>query len=503
MRLLRSLIRRGTPVPPLPACGGEGRGGGESPGRRREVSASSLFLHAPPSLALPHRKRGEGDRARLASLALLTWLAVLPAAAQAPTPDPEQLTREAQAKQAEKQARETELKAIEQRLAGNAQARAKLEAEIAAIRADRAALNGSLLETTRRAQAAERRVNATEERLTLLQTSEAAIRRSLEGRRGLIGEVLAALQRTGRRPPPAVLVRPEDILEAVRASMLLGAVVPDLRQEIEILSADLGELVRLRDGIGSERKAITAELEQLASERQRLASLVEARRDREARAARDADAQRSQGGELAAQAKSLRDFVERMEKEISAATRAADSARQALEAETREQRQRMAALAFKDPARLAPKIAFVEARGLLALPAVGSQLRGFGENDGVGGQTRGISVSTRPNALISAPSDAWVAYAGPFRSFGQLLILNAGGGYYILLAGMQRIDVSLNQFVLAGEPVAVMGETSEAAASIVGSGTGQPILYIEFRKDGVSIDPTPWWTKPQSEKVRG
>lgn len=436
------------------------------------------------------------------------WLAgallvASPAAAQAAPPDPDQLTREAEAKAQEKQAREAELKAIEAKLAGNAETRAKLEAEIAAIRADRSALNTALLETTRRTQASESRIAAIETRLALLQSSESAIRRSLEGRRHLIAEVLAALQRIGRRPPPAVLVRPEDILEAVRASMLLGAVVPDLRQEIEILGTDLRELVRLRDGIAEERKAIAGQMQELAGERQRLASLIEARRDREASAARDAEAQRSAGSELAAQARGLRDFVERMEKEITSASRAAEAARQALEAETREQRQRMAALAFKDPARLAPKIAFAEARGLLPLPASGSQLRGFGENDGSGGTTRGISLETRPGALVSAPSDAWVVYAGPFRSFGQLLILNAGGGYYMLLAGMQRIDVTLNQFVLAGEPVAVMGETSEAAATIVGSGTGQPVLYIEFRKDGVSVDPTPWWLKPQGEKVRG
>jgi septal ring factor EnvC (AmiA/AmiB activator) len=429
--------------------------------------------------------------------------APLPALAQVPSPDPEQLTREAQAKEQEKQARAAELKAIEARLAGNTEARAKLEAEIAAIRADRSALNTALLETSKRTQAAESRVSAIETRLALLQSSESAIRRSLEGRRHLIAEVLAALQRIGRRPPPAVLVRPEDILEAVRASMLLGAVVPDLRQEIEILGTDLRELVRLRDGIADERKAISAQMQDLAGERQRLASLIEARREREASAARDAEAQRGAGTELASQARGLREFVERMEKEISSASRAADAARQALETETREQRQRMAALAFKDPARLAPKIAFGEARGLLPLPAAGSQLRGFGENDGSGGTTRGISLETRPNAFVSAPSDAWVVYAGPFRSFGQLLILNAGGGYYMLLAGMQRIDVSLNQFVLAGEPVAVMGETSEAAATIVGSGTGQPVLYIEFRKDGVSVDPASWWTKPQGEKVRG
>lgn len=428
---------------------------------------------------------------------------VQPSLAQTSPPDPEALQREAMQKLVEKQAREAELKAIEQRLAGNKDAREKLEGEIAAIRADRAALNKALLETTARTQAGEQKLGDLEKRLSLLQSSEAAIRRSLDSRRGLIAEVLAALQRIGRRPPPAVLVRPEDILEAIRASMLLGAVVPDLRQEVEILGTDLAELVRLRNGIATEQTNIGAEMEQLAAERQRLASLVEARREREAAAAKDVEAQKTLGDQLAGQARSMRDFVEKIEKEISVANKAADAARKAIEQETREQRDRMTALAFKDPARLAPKIAFADARGLLSLPVAGSRLRGFGDPDGAGGTTRGISLETRPGALVSAPSDGWVVYAGPFRSFGQLLILNAGGGYYMLLAGMQRIDVALNQFVLAGEPVAVMGETSEAAATTVGVGTGQPVLYIEFRKDGTSVDPTPWWTKSQGEKVRG
>ncbi|CAH1658097.1 Peptidoglycan DD-metalloendopeptidase family protein [Hyphomicrobiales bacterium] len=441
---------------------------------------------------------------RLGLVALLATASLAVSAFAQPKPaDPESLAREAQQKAAEKQEREAELKAIEQRLAGNTEARASLEKEIAGIRADRAALNKALLDTAGKTQAGEERLGALEKRLALLQSSETAIRRSLDGRRGLIAEVLAALQRIGRRPPPAVLVRPEDILEAVRASMLLGSVVPELRQEIEILATDLGELVRLRDNIASEKLRIGAEMEQLASERQRLASLIEARREREANAARDVEAQAALGKELAGQARSMRDFVEKIEKEISVANKAADAARQAIEQETREQRERMTALAFKDPARLAPKIAFSDAKGLLALPVAGSRLRGFGDPDGAGGTIRGISLETRASALVSAPSDGWVVYAGPFRSFGQLLILNAGGGYYILLAGMQRIDVALNQFVLAGEPVATMGETSEAAATTVGVGTGQPVLYIEFRKDGVSIDPTPWWTKSQGEKVRG
>jgi septal ring factor EnvC (AmiA/AmiB activator) len=96
-----------------------------------------------------------------------------------------------------------------------------------------------------------------------------------------------------------------------------------------------------------------------------------------------------------------------------------------------------------------------------------------------------------------------VAFAGPFRTYGQLLIINAGGGYYLLLAGMERMNVSLGQFVLAGEPVAVMGEASQATAASVGSETTQPVLYVEFRKDGTSIDPSPWWAASTNEKVRG
>ena len=82
-------------------------------------------------------------------------------------------------------------------------------------------------------------------------------------------------------------------------------------------------------------------------------------------------------------------------------------------------------------------------------------------------------------ARITAPADGWVVYAGEFRSYGQLLIINAGGGYHVLLAGMSRIDVSLGQFVLAGEPIAVMGNS---AAPSQGDDSSRPVLYVEFQK---------------------
>jgi murein hydrolase activator len=91
-------------------------------------------------------------------------------------------------------------------------------------------------------------------------------------------------------------------------------------------------------------------------------------------------------------------------------------------------------------------------------------------------------------------------YAGEFRSYGQLLIINAGDGYHILLAGMSQIDVQPGQFVLAAEPVGTMSGTPKTSPSA--AQTNAPVLYVEFRKDGRPIDPDPWWVAGQ-EKVQG
>src|SRR6202000_147780 len=157
---------------------------------------------------------------------------------------------------------------------------------------------------------------------------------------------------------------------------------------------------------------------------------------------------------------------------------------------------------LKDPSRLSPAIAFASAKGLFALPVNGTRIRDFGGFDGSGGVEKGISLGTRPGAQVTTPCDGWVVYAGPFRSYGQLLILNAGGGYHVLIAGMERISVSLGQFVQTGEPVATMGTTSQVA-SILATNATQPVLYVEFRKDNNPIDPGPWWAANEGEKVRG
>jgi len=137
-----------------------------------------------------------------------------------------------------------------------------------------------------------------------------------------------------------------------------------------------------------------------------------------------------------------------------------------------------------------------------AVPGIDNPTSEFSTNEEHSSLSGALSeLASRTGAQVTAPSDGWVVYAGPFRSYGQLLILNAGGGYHVLLAGMERISVDLGQFVLTGEPVAVMGGGPQSAAAVA-TGSSQPVLYIEFRKDGTPVDPTPWWAS-DSEKVRG
>jgi len=372
---------------------------------------------------------------------------------------------------------------------------AALRADLESARGDRGKLNQLLIDATARARTVEQQYIEVEGRIGELDKASADLGRSLAGRRGVIADVLAALLRMGRDPPPALLLRPDDALDAVRSAILLGALVPELRVEAETLAADLTEHRRVKTELVAARESLAALRRALEADRNRIAALVGERQKRQAEANPVPAAERAQAVGVARAAPDVHDLVTRLESEVAPAARAAGAAR---DADTAERAKPTDLAALKDPRRLAPAIPFTEAKGLLPLPVAGVTLSGFGARDAVGGIEKGLTLATRPGAPVSAPADGWVVYAGPFRSYGQLLIINAGGGYHILMAGMERITVDLGQFVLAGEPVAVMGAARAGAAA-----SGQPQLYVEFRKDGVSIDPAPWWAATDSRKVRG
>jgi septal ring factor EnvC (AmiA/AmiB activator) len=393
-------------------------------------------------------------------------------------------------------ARKQELEALraEQKKALDNEAR--LKRDIETIGDDRRKFNQQIIDTAARVVGVEERIAQTQERLKPLDDGEQALRTSLEQRRDVIAEVLAALQRMGRQAPPGLLVRPEDALQSVRSAMVLGAVLPELRHQAEALAADLGDLVTLRKQIADERDRLANDLRALATDRLRLSLFVDERQRRQGEAEKALADERQRVGQLARQADNLNQLIVNLGQVPDAASRAARSG------DGRKPDGRPDLAALSDPGRLSPAISFASAKGMLPLPANGAKIKQFGAPDGVGGTEKGLSIAARPRGQITAPCDGWVVYAGTFRNYGQLLILNAGGGYHVLLAGMERISVDLGQFVVTGEPVAVMGGGAQSAAALAGA-SSQPVLYVEFRKDGIPVDPGPWWAANEGQKVRG
>ena len=366
----------------------------------------------------------------------------------------------------------------------------QLEDEVAGLKKDQASITAALIQSAKTDKKLEQDIGGIADKLASLRAQEDGIRASLRARRGVLAEVLAALERMGLNPPPAILVRPDDALASVRSAVLLGAVVPEMRGQVEELAGDLKQMQTVTASITQEQERLkTARIAQ-AGERERQSLLLDEKKKLQAQSETEIEAQRKHSEELAAKAGSLKDLIGSLDQQMAGVRAAADAARKA-EADRLAAAKERAGETAPDANRLRAPADFVSLQGKLALPAAG-----------LGGTMMGQVIETLPSATITSPSDGVVLYAGKFRSYGQLLILDAGGGYHVVMAGMGRIDVVQGQFVLAGEPVGAMGEKLLASVAPIEVGNGAPLLYIEFRKDGKPVDPAPWWSERLSGRTQ-
>ncbi|MDR1828977.1 MAG: hypothetical protein LBR29_11660, partial [Methylobacteriaceae bacterium] len=337
---------------------------------------------------------------------LLVLALTVPAAGQEPSVSGDETY-------AERALKEEELQAVEHARRQTAETMKNLEEEATRLAGDRVALNAGLLSAAQRLKSGEIRVRALENRLAALSENESAIRTSLESRRELIAEVLTILQRMGKSLPPAVLSRPDDMLQAVRTSILMDPVLGEMREELDILVNDLEDLAAVRKNVDEEREKLRGELAALGEEQQRLTALVDARQNSLAANRQQMDEERRKAQDLASRAQTLQELIDGMEENVESARVAAAAARRLSESAPSASG---SALPFSDPARLAPKTAFRNLRGMLPLPVNGEILHRFGEPDGLGGTTKGITLQTRANSFVVSPADGWVLFAGPYRS---------------------------------------------------------------------------------------
>lgn len=417
----------------------------------------------------------------------------------------------------QRDAKQAELEAVALKIKEAAERRDKIQREIETLARDTGAINRALITAGQRGQELEQQVAQTEADLTAARTRQTVVRDQLRGKSALLSEVLAALQRMGRNPPPALLVTPRDALQSVRSAILLGAVVPEIRGETDVLLAQVRQLVQATRDVEEQRTLLTTRLNVLAEDESRLAALVAKKKELEDASRNKLKNEEAAAEQLARNATSLESLINELERTITAAANAARAAREADSQRTDREEQRLAAarralqdgtatkesrndLLRADPNRKEPALAFSKALGKLPFPAAGEVVRPFGAPLTLaGGRTdtankaRAISIETRPNARVSAPADSWVVYAGPFRSFGKIIILNGGDKAHMVLTGLSQINVDTGRFVLAGEPIGRMGARRIASALSPNLGSNKPVLTVEFRINGRPVDPAPWW----------
>lgn len=401
----------------------------------------------------------------------------------------------------------SELEALQSEREASAKALDRLQSKIATLKHDQDLLQKSLKDAEQKQSTLNTRAQESQQRLVLLEQDESAIKLSLKERNGILSEVLAALQRLGSNPPPALLVKPEDALSSVRSAILLGAVVPEIRSETEKLLTDLQRLAGIRENIDNERVELAQALAQSIEEEKKLALLLQEKAALNVASLQQLEKEKTRINELKSKSKDLQMLMASIDEEVisirqeAEEARIAEIARQRKAAENLEKARDLARKNTKDDKQLAPSYAFSELRETLPYPVEGIIAASFGQDNGAGEPLQGIALSASESAQVIAPIDGWVVYSGPFRSYGKMLIINAGEGYHMIMSGMGNLNVTQGQFVLKGEPIATMGPLKQHDNKTFALASGKPTLYIELRKDKKTIDSAPWWAGITSGRV--
>ncbi len=386
-----------------------------------------------------------------------------------------------------------ELEAVEQDLSLSAERQAQLlEAAKAAVAAQ-GQLADQLVALAETASGQEAKLAAVEAKQLEFKDKIAVINLDLAAKQDVIALILAGLQRLEQNPPPALVVAPDDVLGALRGAMVFGAIVPELRHAAQSLHAQLTELKTLREQLATQANEHAEALAALALSRSEVKRLILEKQALVQTSQKDLQLEKMRAGELAEKATSLKQLLESL----------ADDKAKALEKASSEAKALAEAERLQTEKAMQQQMAFSKAQGQLNYPAQGQILKLFGADTGLGGTVDGIVIATPKLAHVTSPVSGKVEFAGKFRSYGQMVIVNPGEGYLVLLAGLGHIMTNHGQSIKAGEPVGTMGEKPGMLALSNGlTQLATPVLYVEFRKNGDPVDPAPWWIGNRQEAMR-
>lgn len=383
------------------------------------------------------------------------------------------------------------LESVEEELENRKSERDAANAKADQLKAEERELKRQMIDAAQQVQQSEAMLTDAEFELIGLLVQQNTLIVELLDRNKTLSTLLGALESLELNRPPALAVDPSDAVKAARSAMLLSILVPKLQEEAQKLDKSLERLSTLRSTVEEQRSSARAATKDLDDRRQHLEDLLRDLSARRRVAQNEAESETRRLASLAAEARDLKSLLSKLDRPaaiISPRLRPAPpSEHEVGEAPPQEGEDKPETAQFQQAYLGVKPKSFNESRGAIRMPVAGFPTQHFGAEDESGGRTKGMKFTTRESAQVVAPFDGSIAFAGEFLGYGQLLIIEAGGGYHILLAGMTRIDGIVGQQLLAGEPVGMMGVSGGAGES--GSATE---LYVEFRKDGEPFNPAPW-----------
>nr|WP_156839868.1 peptidoglycan DD-metalloendopeptidase family protein [Novosphingobium aquimarinum] len=318
-----------------------------------------------------------------------------------------------------------------------------------------------------RIQETEAAVGAREAEAKLIGEARDRLRATLAERQRPLVRLTAALQRLSRRPPALALLRPGSVEDTMHLRALLETMLP----EVETRTAALRE--EIEKGRALERRALAA----VETMRRSEAELADRRKQLAALESQQRLASRSASGTAAREA----------ERALALAEKAGDLGglveQVGRQGKLRERLARLPGPIMRPARPEVSQVVDVEsfapvAQGIAGyvLPVGGRVITGFGETRENQRRTRGLELETRPNAQVVAPAAGRVAFAGPYRGYGRIVIIAHDGGWTTLVTGLARINVDVGDELLSGSPLGIAGPVS-------------PVIGVELRKDGEPVNP--------------
>lgn len=351
-----------------------------------------------------------------------------------------------------------ELAAVKNKLSEETAQKKALEQKIDTINNEVSDIKKQLVEAATSVRKNEDGLKYIEQRVDILHKKKQAIETTLKDERVSIVKLILILERIRKTPPQALLAQPDSPYKIAQSALLMENIIPSVKRHAETLKNNLETLQRVTNELEIERVALESETNLLKKKNANLQTLVNKKEQVYSKINRDLKARELTIQNISLKADNLEELVKNIKQE-----------------EQKEITRQKQANIF----RKKPDIPLNDT-GQAQLPISGIIRTGYNGKDDLGAQSKGITIEGRSGGLVIAPMGGKIQFAGTFKRYGNIVIIEHAEGFHSLIAGLDKINGTIGDHVKSGEPIGLLPDSSLIP---------RPKLYYELRQNGTPVNP--------------